>query len=117
MTPRLTRCCAALAALAAASCGVDTTPLAYDPLPEPYAPDVLAEGERVYRTRSCISCHGSNGDGTGRAPPLRGVNARLTAADQLWVVARGRGQMQGFENALTQDEIQAVVAYTRDAFG
>lgn len=116
MKRRLARCCAALAALVAASCGVDNTPLAYEPLPEPYDANVLAEGERVYRTKSCISCHA--GDGSGRsAPPLRGVSDRLTAADQLWVVARGRGQMQAFESTLTQDEIQAVVAYTRHAFG
>ncbi len=111
----MARCCAALAALAAAGCGVDTTPLTYGPLPEPYSPATLATGERVYR--SCISCHGSSGNGTGRAPSLRGVSARLTAADQLWVVARGRGQMQAFEGALSQEEIQAVVAYTRHTFG
>ena len=76
----------------------------------PAAPD----GAEIFSGR-CASCHGANADG-GFGPKLsdgRVVEQFPEVADQLEVVRDGRGGMPAFGDRLTQDELDAVVAYTR----
>jgi mono/diheme cytochrome c family protein len=81
-----------------------------------------ATGKRLYVER-CAPCHGDDGGGDGPAAPAlepRPQNFRDAAfwkergADQLrQVVRHGKPgtMMQPFEGVLTDDEIEAVVAY------
>jgi mono/diheme cytochrome c family protein len=70
-----------------------------------------AAGEDVY-AQSCASCHGGTGEG-GSGPSLVGVDDRLTRAEHLDVVRDGRGDMPGWDDDLTAEEIEAVVDYQR----
>ena len=77
------------------------------------APDDESPGARIYRV-SCASCHGRDGTGiTG--PSLVGVADRLTADEHLATVRNGRAQMPGFGGILTDEELEAVVAYERES--
>jgi cytochrome c551 len=60
--------------------------------------------------QSCATCHGGTGEG-GSGPSLVGVDDRLTRDEQLDVVRDGRGDMPGWEDDLTAEEIEAVVDY------
>jgi len=83
----------------------------------PAAPDddpVLQMGQQVYAS-ACRSCHGGDGGG-GSSPAL---NSGLTEkypvkVDQVLVVAEGKGGMPGFAGRLSDEEIDAVVDYTRE---
>ena len=71
------------------------------------------DGARLFRT-VCASCHGRTGEG-GIGPTLIGIEDRLTVDQHIAVVNAGRGtQMPAFQNALTTDEIEAVVEYERN---
>ena len=72
------------------------------------------DGAAVFADR-CSVCHGSDGGG-GRGPQLS--DGRVAAAfpdieDQIVVVTDGRGGMPAFGSRLTEDEIRAVVEFTR----
>lgn len=82
-----------------------------DGTPDP----VLVTGREVFGAQ-CTSCHGTNGGGD-RGPDVRAasmLDAYPDIADQIGVVADGRGGMPAFGAALTADEIDAVVRYTRE---
>jgi mono/diheme cytochrome c family protein len=90
------------------------------PTPAPAAPaEVVAaaggvDGAAVFEAR-CAGCHGGDGSG-GIGPRLADgrVVARFPdAEDQVVVVAEGRGGMPAFADRLTEEEIRAVVEYTR----
>lgn len=92
-----------------AGCAGESPPTPTDPQ--------LAEGQGIYQ-RHCATCHGVTGGG-GSAPALAG---RMTErfpdpADQLALVRNGvpGTGMRAFDDVLTPDELDAVVAYTRDA--
>jgi cytochrome c oxidase subunit 2 len=79
------------------------------------ADPVLVEGRDVYQAR-CASCHGASGGG-GAGPALndgRMVDAYPDVADQIDVIANGRGAMPAFGERLSAEEIEAVVRYTRE---
>jgi cytochrome c550 len=69
------------------------------------------DGARIYAAK-CAGCHGTSGEGN-LGPALVGVADRLTVTDQIAVVANGRGTMLAFSPALTDEQIAAVVDYTR----
>jgi mono/diheme cytochrome c family protein len=86
--------------------------------PERLDPRVTPAGEidaaTVFADR-CSSCHGPDGGG-GRGPQLS--DGRVAAAfpdieDQIVVVTEGRGGMPSFGDRLSEEEIRAVVAYSR----
>ena len=63
----------------------------------------------------CSSCHGSTGGG-GIGPGLSGgrvAGAFPDIEDQVTVVRDGRGSMPSFGDRLTDDELRAVVRFTR----
>ena len=64
---------------------------------------------------SCAACHGGDGSG-GVGPPIRTgrvLDRFPQVADEIAVVANGRGGMPAFGGTLTDEEISAVVEYTR----
>ena len=73
------------------------------------------DGAAVYAA-NCASCHGA--DGGGAVGPALGGGAAVEAfpdeADQIAVVTDGRNGMPSFGANLSAEEIEAVVAYTRD---
>jgi hypothetical protein len=65
---------------------------------------------------SCAGCHGAGGQG-GLGPQLADgavVAAFPDEADQVEVVAEGRGGMPGFGDRLSPEQVAAVVAFTRE---
>jgi mono/diheme cytochrome c family protein len=85
-------------------------PAGPDGLPDP----VLVVGRDVFGAR-CASCHGSGGGG-GTGPRLAGkvLEDYPDAADQAVVIADGRQSMPAFGGTLSDEEIEAVVRYTRE---
>lgn len=74
-----------------------------------------ADGEATY-VSSCAGCHGAGGQG-GLGPQLADgavVAAFPDEADQVEVVAEGRGGMPGFGDRLSPEQVAAVVAFTRE---
>ena len=74
-----------------------------------------SQGAFVFRTQ-CAGCHGTQGEGN-LGPDLVGIADRMTEADQLALVRTGRGRMPPFSQGLSEDDISAVVAYTRTQLG
>lgn len=76
---------------------------------------VLVEGRDIY-VRQCSSCHGLTGAG-GRGSKLNEerVIQRYPSADaQLELIRDGRNQMPAFGDKLDDDQLDAVVRYTRE---
>jgi mono/diheme cytochrome c family protein len=70
-------------------------------------------GAALFAT-NCARCHGADGGG-GLGPQLSDgkVANDLTEAEEIRVVTNGRSGMPSFGDALSPEEIQQVVAYTR----
>lgn len=100
--------------------GVLSGACAGDPPEVPLGPDgqpdlVLEQGRAVFG-RHCASCHGRSGGG-GQGPRLNNgavVEAYPEFADQLAVVADGKGTMPSFVGRLADRQIEAVTRYTRE---
>jgi mono/diheme cytochrome c family protein len=75
----------------------------------------LVEGRAVYGA-GCASCHGADGGGgMGRKLSDGAVlDAFPDIEDQVTVILDGRGQMPAFAGRLSEDEVRAVVRYTRE---
>lgn len=70
----------------------------------------LANAQSIYG-QVCASCHGADGaKGTGGAANLTGSNLSLN--DRINVIEEGRGLMPGFGDQLTEQETEALAAYT-----
>ncbi|MEM9564868.1 MAG: cytochrome c [Actinomycetota bacterium] len=75
----------------------------------------LQEGRNIYGS-ACAACHGADGGG-GSGPKLS--DGAVTAAypdiaDQIELVTNGRGQMPAYVGRLSDEQIRAVVRYTRE---
>jgi cytochrome c oxidase subunit 2 len=81
--------------------------------------DLVAHGEKVYAS-NCAACHQASGQGVPNAfPPLAGSKVVLgPKTEQIAVVLNGRPKtaMPSFRQ-LTDQDIAAVITYTRNAFG
>jgi mono/diheme cytochrome c family protein len=78
--------------------------------------DQVAAGEALFAS-TCASCHGASGEG-GVGPAFSGIVDRYPdVADHIQVVVEGQGSMPAFGVSLTSPEIEAVVAYEREALG
>lgn len=108
---RLVVIVAAFGLLTACAADAPAVPAGPDGEPDP----VLVSGRDIYSGR-CATCHGGSGGGD-RGPKLadgRVVESLPDAAEQFTVVHDGRGQMPGFGDSLSDEEIDAVVRYTRE---
>ncbi len=80
--------------------------------------ELMQRGKGVY-TRSCIACHGANGEGgVGKAIAGSPV-ATGEVAQHINIMVNGvaGSAMQAFGGQLNDVELAAVVTYTRNAFG
>lgn len=85
------------------------------PAPAAGADPVLFEGQAIWDSQ-CASCHRQNGAG-GRGPRLNDDRSLVrydSVEAQVEFVRLGRGGMVGFGGRLTEDELVAVVRYTRE---
>ncbi|GAB3823516.1 SirB2 family protein [Pontibacter rugosus] len=70
----------------------------------------LANGKAIY-TQLCVTCHGTDGaKGLGGAANLQVSNLSLN--NRVNVIENGRGLMPAFSSQLTDEEVQALAAYT-----
>jgi mono/diheme cytochrome c family protein len=77
------------------------------------------DGEALYRG-ICQACHMSRGEGASGAGnyPALAKNPRLESASYpVYNVLHGRDGMPGFSHALSDEQVAAVVNYTRTHFG
>jgi mono/diheme cytochrome c family protein len=99
-------------ALVIAACADSETPQ----LPGDQADDPqLVTGRQVYQDK-CARCHGGSGGG-GAGPKLsdgRMVDEYPDPAAQEQVIRDGRGSMPAWDGRITDDEINAVLRYTRE---
>lgn len=81
--------------------------------PTPSDP-VLAKGQQVY-AQNCASCHGADGEG-GAAPRLIGIATVYSEAQQRAKIEKGvtGSAMPAWKGRLTDEEITAVLRYTRE---
>jgi mono/diheme cytochrome c family protein len=75
-------------------------------------PERVTAGETIW-TAKCAECHGANGSGTEKSPPLQ--NLLKTSTNQLLTTIENGipDKMPGYQNELSPDERAAVAAYTR----
>ncbi len=76
---------------------------------------VLVEGRELY-IQQCSSCHGLTGGG-GRGSKLneeRVLQRYPDVDDQIAIIRDGRNQMPAFGDKLDDDQMEAVVRYTRE---
>lgn len=76
----------------------------------------VAAGEEVYAS-SCSGCHGANGEGSDNGRPLTGIAAQEPDRTvHIMSVTDGKGSMPAFGDRLSEDEIDAAVAFVRATF-
>ena len=79
------------------------------------SPEVLAQGETIYR-ENCVACHGDNGEGNV-GPALNGSAHAWHHADALLLSFIRDGipgtQMAHQDDKLSEEEINAVISYLK----
>lgn len=98
----------ALGAVLFVACSPGSSPAA------PSGDPVLVEGQKVYSS-NCAGCHGASGQG-GFGKKIAGVVTTdyPNVADQIALIANGKGAMPGFSQKLSAEQIEAVTRYTRE---
>lgn len=82
------------------------------------APSSLPEeGSTLFTSSGCPQCHGPEGLGTQRAPSLRDVRKRKTEEQIRSQIKEGGKSMPPFAQALTDDQISALVEFLRSKNG
>ena len=81
-----------------------------------YAQDDTAA---LYKSK-CQVCHGADGKGDTPAGQKMGAKdfrspevAKMSDAEMIEAVKKGKGKMQGYDGKLTDDQIKALVKYLR----
>ena len=90
-----------------------------DPNKQWTKPELVARGEKVYAA-TCVACHQATGKGTPPAfPPLDGSKVVQGPKDnQVAVLINGRqGTAMASFKSLSDVELAAVIAYTRNSWG
>jgi len=80
--------------------------------------ELVERGKDVYN-RSCVACHGANGEGGVGKPIAKSPTATGDIQHHLSVVVHGvpGTAMQAFGGQLNEVDLAAVVTYERNAFG
>jgi mono/diheme cytochrome c family protein len=83
-----------------------------------FSPPASAQSsaERIYVDQGCAVCHGLIGHG-GVGPDLVGDHFLLFGDYVVAQILLGRGQMPGFADKLSDDQIAAVASYIRQSWG
>jgi len=80
--------------------------------------ELVERGKDVYN-RSCVACHGANGEGGVGKPIAKSPIATGDIRQHLETVVHGKAgtAMQAFGGQLNEVDLAAVVTYERNAFG
>ena len=79
-------------------------------------PALLEQGEVVF-SASCAGCHGGDGAGTDAGRPLLGiVDQEPDRLVHIASVTDGKGGMPAFGGSLSDEDIDAAIAYVRLTF-
>lgn len=71
----------------------------------------VSGGQKLYQSK-CARCHGKNGDkGLFRAPKLS--QSKLNDNSVLLLLQEGKGKMPSFKKSLTDQEMDALLAYIK----
>jgi mono/diheme cytochrome c family protein len=72
-------------------------------------------GAVLFRDKGCAHCHGANGEGTAKAPPVANIRT-----DKKWPVAKikdqilnGGAKMPPFSDSLSDPEIDQIITFMR----
>jgi mono/diheme cytochrome c family protein len=78
------------------------------------------EAASLYKAK-CASCHGVDGSGNtakGKELKVRDLRApevqKMSDAQFLEIIARGKGKMPGYEKSLGKEKVQQLAAYSRE---
>ena len=84
-----------------------------------FSMDELVERGKTVYNRSCVACHGANGEGGVGKPIANSPIATGEVAQHINVLVNGvpGTAMQAFGGQLNDVDLAAVVTYTRNAFG
>ena len=90
------------------------------PTPAPLSDEeLISMGEEEF-SKYCAACHQADGQGIPNAYPALASNAFVLAEDPsgvLRVIFTGRAGMPHFRDALSSQEIAAIVSYVRNSWG
>lgn len=75
-----------------------------------------SNAERIYVDQGCAVCHGLMGHG-GVGPDFVGDHFLVLGDYVAAQILLGRGQMPGFADRLSDDQIAAVASYIRQSWG
>jgi cytochrome c oxidase subunit 2 len=90
--------------------------LADDPAKVWTLAELVARGERIYRS-SCQPCHQANGQGVpGSFPALAGSKVVADKAQQIHILLAGKNAMPSWKT-LSDVELAAVASFVRNSFG
>ena len=80
--------------------------------------ELVERGKGVY-DRTCVACHGANGEGGVGKPIAKSAIATGDIKTHLGIVIHGKAgtAMQAFGGQLNEVDLAAVVTYERNAFG
>ena len=75
-----------------------------------------SDARRIYVDQGCAVCHGLMGHG-GVGPDFVGDHFLIVGDYVVAQILLGRGQMPGFADKLSDDQIAAVASYIRQSWG
>src|SRR5580698_10642379 len=72
-----------------------------------------AAGATLFRDKGCAYCHGATAQGTQKGPSLADVRKALTPAQIVNQIENGGQKMPSFQDSLSHDEVDRLVAFLR----
>jgi ubiquinol-cytochrome c reductase cytochrome b subunit len=87
----------------------DTEPITADTLGVDSGPAVT--GAQLFYTKGCQFCHAVEGRGGSYGPDLTYVFRRYRVEQLTIIILRGRENMPAYRGALTDDELEAIIAF------
>lgn len=79
--------------------------------------NTATEGREIFASE-CSGCHGSQGEGALEGPSLQSLlDSQEAVSGVADIVRSGYGEMDPFENELSEEQIQAVATYVVTSFG